>query len=211
MSVIQWTKFFCDAGLQEDIAVNYANIFNSNRIKFEFLPDLDKDYLKDMDITIIGDIMAILKHAKAYQTSHQKQERIQENSRNKNPQQYKKSREIKRNISQEDLTEKLKNSRKTSIEDLIFENTKNTKLDEIFELTVPVMNDESVNNVENAQIIYADDNNSMETDENYTEIQEIINPNTDNENLPMIDMDFDEKSDEQMENLDNAEDQREKK
>ena len=202
MSVIQWAKFFCDAGLQEDIAVNYANIFNSNRIKFEFLPDLDKDYLKDMDITIIGDIMAILKYAKNYQTSPQKQEKVQENSRNKNPQQYKKSREIKRNISQKDLTEKLKNSRKTSIEDLIFENTNNTKLDEIFELTVPVMNDESVNNVENAQIIFADDNNSMETDENYAKIDEVIN--TDNENLPMIDMDFDEKSDGRMENFNNA-------
>ena len=215
MSVIQWKSFFCGAGLQEDIASNYAIIFYNNRIKFEFLPDLDKDYLKDMDITIIGDIMAILKHAKDYQTSSPKKPeqkniaKSQENSRKNNPQP-KKSRDIKRNISQEDLTEKLKNSNKTSIRDLIFENTNvpnsQKKTNEIFELTVPVMN-QSVD-VENAQIIFAD-NNSMETNDD-TEIENVIHPTSDTENLPMIEMDqFDEKSEQIENNLDNAGDQKE--
>ena len=37
--------------------------FVDNRIERNMLGDLDKDYLKELGITVLGDIIAILKHA----------------------------------------------------------------------------------------------------------------------------------------------------
>ncbi|KAL3865618.1 hypothetical protein ACJMK2_042990 [Sinanodonta woodiana] len=59
-----WIQFFKDAGIPVADAVDYAVIFSDNRISKENLIDLNKDYLNDMDITIIGDVISILKHAK---------------------------------------------------------------------------------------------------------------------------------------------------
>ena len=62
----QWENFLKDAGIPEEIAKNYAQVFVKNRIQHP--EDLDKQTLKDdLKITTIGDILAILKHAKARQ------------------------------------------------------------------------------------------------------------------------------------------------
>jgi len=59
-----WFKFFLDAGLPPSDAGNYAATFMEHRIQPDMLGDLTKDYLTDMGIKVLGDIIAILKHAR---------------------------------------------------------------------------------------------------------------------------------------------------
>ncbi|XP_015115492.1 uncharacterized protein C19orf47 [Diachasma alloeum] len=59
-----WVKFFTSAGFPLDVATKHAVVFSSNRIKPDMLPDLDKPSLKEMGITLMGDMIAILRYAK---------------------------------------------------------------------------------------------------------------------------------------------------
>ncbi|XP_064158304.1 uncharacterized protein C19orf47 homolog isoform X4 [Anguilla rostrata] len=60
----EWIQFFKDAGIPPSLAVNYALSFVDNRIQKNMLMDLSKEIMMDLGITVIGDIIAILKHAK---------------------------------------------------------------------------------------------------------------------------------------------------
>uniref|UniRef100_A0A1A8M1T1 Chromosome 19 open reading frame 47 n=1 Tax=Nothobranchius pienaari TaxID=704102 RepID=A0A1A8M1T1_9TELE len=60
----EWIQFFKDAGIPAGLAVNYAVSFVDNRIQKNMLMDLSKDIMIDLGITVIGDVIAILKHAK---------------------------------------------------------------------------------------------------------------------------------------------------
>ncbi|XP_040903060.1 uncharacterized protein C19orf47 homolog [Toxotes jaculatrix] len=60
----EWIQFFKDAGIPAGLAVTYAVSFVDNRIQKNMLMDLSKDIMMDLGITVIGDIIAILKHAK---------------------------------------------------------------------------------------------------------------------------------------------------
>uniref|UniRef100_A0A1A7Y7N4 Chromosome 19 open reading frame 47 n=1 Tax=Iconisemion striatum TaxID=60296 RepID=A0A1A7Y7N4_9TELE len=60
----EWIQFFKDAGIPAGLAVNYAVSFVDNRIQKNMLMDLSKDIMIDLGITVVGDIIAILKHAK---------------------------------------------------------------------------------------------------------------------------------------------------
>lgn len=57
-------KFFSSAGFPLDVATKHAVVFSNNRIKPDMLPDLDKPSLKEMGITLMGDMIAILRYAK---------------------------------------------------------------------------------------------------------------------------------------------------
>ncbi len=59
-----WNKLFRDAGLPPSTSKKYAGLFIDNRMTIQLLRFLDKDLLKEMGITAVGDIITILQHCK---------------------------------------------------------------------------------------------------------------------------------------------------
>ncbi|KAM6225171.1 uncharacterized protein C19orf47 homolog [Rhynchocyon petersi] len=64
MATSEWIQFFKDAGIPPGPAVNYAVMFVDNRIQKSMLLDLNKEIMNELGVTVVGDIIAILKHAK---------------------------------------------------------------------------------------------------------------------------------------------------
>lgn len=64
LATSEWIGFFKEAGIPAGPAVNYAVAFVDNRIQKNMLLDLNKEIMNELGITAVGDIIAILKHAK---------------------------------------------------------------------------------------------------------------------------------------------------
>ncbi|XP_059575123.1 uncharacterized protein C19orf47 homolog isoform X2 [Alligator mississippiensis] len=64
MATSEWIQFFKEAGIPPGPAVNYAVTFVDNRIQKNMLLDLNKEIMNELGITVVGDVIAILKHAK---------------------------------------------------------------------------------------------------------------------------------------------------
>lgn len=63
-SMSSWMRFFTEAGIPENVAANYAITFADHRIAMSMLLDLNKEILHDVGVTVMGDVIAVLKHAK---------------------------------------------------------------------------------------------------------------------------------------------------
>ena len=61
MLLRDWVSFFNDAGVQSSSARAYGDAFVQNTIVGDMLADLDKEYLNDMGIKVVGDIIRILR------------------------------------------------------------------------------------------------------------------------------------------------------
>lgn len=59
-----WNEFFISAGIPNAVANEYAVTFSQHRIRIDMLKEITKDILLDMGIKAMGDIIAILRHAK---------------------------------------------------------------------------------------------------------------------------------------------------
>ncbi|KAI0982274.1 hypothetical protein GJ496_009170 [Pomphorhynchus laevis] len=58
----QWIKFFENAGINFVHAIDYALLFIDNRMTFDVVSELSEASLKSMGITVMGDVLAILKY-----------------------------------------------------------------------------------------------------------------------------------------------------
>lgn len=64
----QWEKFFLNAGLSQQLSLEYAATFSRNRMTLDMLSELNKDILQDLGVKALGDIITILRFAKEEQS-----------------------------------------------------------------------------------------------------------------------------------------------
>ncbi|XP_033626009.1 uncharacterized protein C19orf47-like [Asterias rubens] len=73
-----WIKFFTAAGIPPGPAAKYAMTFMDNRIQKSMLMDLTKEYLKEMGVSVMGDVICILKYAKSAYSQYERDRPILE-------------------------------------------------------------------------------------------------------------------------------------
>ena len=59
----EWQSFFEEAGIDTEAAKEYSKTFMKNKIKYP--EELTRDILKDLDVKIVGDALAIMRQSKA--------------------------------------------------------------------------------------------------------------------------------------------------
>lgn len=73
-----WIHFFEEAGIPESHTASYADVFQDNRIQKDMLPELNKEILQDLGVSLMGDIIAILRYAKTVHERNSKSTRTQQ-------------------------------------------------------------------------------------------------------------------------------------
>lgn len=63
-SLKSWNEFFLAAGIPAGVAREYAPTFAQHRVRLDMLKDINKEILLDLGIKAMGDIIAVLRHAK---------------------------------------------------------------------------------------------------------------------------------------------------
>jgi hypothetical protein len=66
-----WNNFLISAGIPSSVSHDYAITFSQHRIRIDMLKEITKDILIDMGIKAMGDIIAILRHAKQICTQNE--------------------------------------------------------------------------------------------------------------------------------------------
>ena len=61
---LSWKHFLLASGIPDNESAEYSKILVENRINEVVILDITADHLKAMDITVVGDILSILRHAK---------------------------------------------------------------------------------------------------------------------------------------------------
>ena len=65
----EWKTFFTNAEIPEAQAAAYSQIFAGARLTETTMSDVDKATLQELEITVLGDQLAILRHIKASSTT----------------------------------------------------------------------------------------------------------------------------------------------
>jgi len=60
----KWEDFFKQAGVPNKPATEYSIIFSDNRMQLDMMDELNKELLHDLGVKAMGDVIAILRHAK---------------------------------------------------------------------------------------------------------------------------------------------------
>lgn len=98
-----WIKFFSSAGIPSRYAAKYAVIFNDHRIQEDMLKDLNKEILSDMGIKTMGDVIAIMRHAKEVDEEKDRNRVLSARTHSSDPPVVKK--QVKRIVSVEEKAE----------------------------------------------------------------------------------------------------------
>ncbi|XP_049857516.1 uncharacterized protein LOC126338486 isoform X3 [Schistocerca gregaria] len=72
-TVDEWMNFFRDAGIPPNVSASYASSFCQNRIHLNMVLELNRDLLKELGVNLIGDAIAILRHAKSFHEKNVRQ------------------------------------------------------------------------------------------------------------------------------------------
>ncbi|XP_066281938.1 uncharacterized protein C19orf47-like isoform X4 [Branchiostoma lanceolatum] len=114
-----WIKFFMEAGIPAGPAASYAVTFADNRIQKTMLLDLSKEILNDMGIVVVGDVIAILKHAKTVAQQEQRDKVLQVSVPQEPPRRKPAGTRMKRTIvtdlDEEEVVGGMKKSRKVAM------------------------------------------------------------------------------------------------
>eukprot|EP00039_Didymoeca_costata_P030500 m.29903 g.29903 ORF g.29903 m.29903 type:complete len:289 (-) comp8149_c0_seq1:101-967(-) len=80
-----WRTFFEESGVPASHVNSYSEVFVDNRITMNMLDDLNREILQAMGVAVMGDVIAILKHAKTIVDRDNRMKKEQESKNRRKP------------------------------------------------------------------------------------------------------------------------------